>query len=263
MTILRRIAGTRCHVDSVDVSRDPQPGEKDVIRMVGAHDGLTARLVERNGFDAVWASSFEISSSHCVPDASILSMDEFLHQAINMNDSTSLPVLVDADTGYGNSLNVIQMVKKFEAAGIAGACIEDKKFPKQNSLLKDGRQQLAPIGEFVGKIMAAKNTQNSEDFMVFARVEALIAGWGNEEALKRAHAYANAGADGILIHSKSEDPAEIIKFVNKWDLDTPLVLIPTTYKLTLNEIRDLRKVKVVIFANYAVTTCAECVSAQK
>lgn len=234
--------------------------EKDIIRIVGAHDGLTAILVEKNGFDAVWASSFEISASHCVPDASILSMDEFLHQAINMNDSTNLPVIVDADTGYGNSLNVIQMIKKFEAVGISGVCIEDKEFPKQNSLLEDGRQRLASIGEFVGKIMAAKNTQRTEDFMVFARVEALIADWGHAEALKRAHAYANAGADGILIHSKSEDPGEIIKFVNEWDRDTPLILVPTTYKLTLNQIRDLKKVKVVIFANQGLRCAIKAIN---
>lgn len=226
--------------------------EKDIIRVAGAYDGLTAKLVEKNGFDAVWASSFEISSSHCVPDASILSMDEFLHQAIDMNSATNIPVIVDADTGYGNSLNVIQMVKRFEAAGIAGVCIEDKKFPKQNSLLENGRQRLASIGEFVGKIMAAKNTQASEDFMVFARVEALIAGLGKSEALKRAYAYANAGADGILIHSKSEEPNEIIEFVNEWSIDIPLILVPTTYKLTINQIKNLKKVKVVIFANYGL-----------
>ncbi|MFC2048877.1 isocitrate lyase/phosphoenolpyruvate mutase family protein [Elusimicrobiota bacterium] len=234
--------------------------EKDIVRVVGAHDGLTARLVEKNGFDAVWASSFEVSASHGVPDASILSMAEFLHQAIDMNSATKIPVIVDADTGYGNSLNVIQMVRRFEAAGIAAVCIEDKKFPKQNSLLEDGKQELASVGEFVGKIMAAKNTQSSEDFMVFARVEALIAGWGQEEALKRGRAYVNAGADAILIHSKSADPGEIIDFVNAWDMDAPLILVPTTYKLTLEQMKELKKVRIAIFANHGLRSSIKAVN---
>jgi phosphoenolpyruvate phosphomutase len=117
-----------------------------------------------------------------------------------MNDAVSIPVVSDCDVGYGNSNNVMHMVRKYEAAGIAAVCIEDKRFPKVNSYIP-GRQELAPIAEFVGKFLAAKNTQRTSDFMVIARVEALIAGWGQEEALKRAHTYAEAGADAIFIHS--------------------------------------------------------------
>jgi phosphoenolpyruvate phosphomutase len=158
-------------------------------------------------------------------------------------------VVVDVDTGYGNSTNVIHMVKKFEAAGLAAVVMEDKLFPKQNSLLDDGRQELASIPEFVGKIMAAKNAQQREDFMVFARVEALIAGWGVEEALRRARTYVDAGADGIFIHSKDKKPDEILEFVKVWDRNKPLILCPTSYKLTSNQIKRLKKVKMVIFAN--------------
>jgi phosphoenolpyruvate phosphomutase len=150
---------------------------KSIVRIVGAHNGLGAKLIEEAGFDGVWASGLEISTSFAVPDANILTMTENLAAAQAMNDATSLPIVCDCDTGFGNASNVIHMVKKFEAAGIAGVVIEDKIFPKVNSFIP-GRQELAPIEEFMGKIEAAKEAQSSPDFMVFARVEALIAGWG-------------------------------------------------------------------------------------
>lgn len=220
-----------------------------VIRLVGAHDGLGAKLVERNGFDGVWASGLEISTSYCVPDASILTMSQYLERTVEINDAVSIPVVADCDTGFGNSNNVIHMVKKYEAAGIAAVCIEDKKFPKVNSLLFKGRQELAPIAEFVGKIMAAKNAQVTKNFMVFARVEALIAGWGQEEALKRAHAYVKAGADAILIHSKTSSPQPIVNFAKAWDNSAPLIIVPTTYPtITFEQIEELG-IKVMIYAN--------------
>ncbi len=202
--------------------------EGKLIRIVGAHNGLTAKLVEKHGFEGVWASGLEISTSHAVPDANILTMTDYLEAAIDMNGATNIPVVVDADTGYGNSNNVIRMVKKFECAGIAAVCIEDKLFPKVNSFIP-GRQELTPIAEFVGKIMAGKNAQKTDDFMIFARVEALIAGWGQEEALKRARAYIGAGADGIFIHSKSKEPTEIINFIKAWNKYGPLIICPTIY----------------------------------
>jgi len=222
-----------------------------VIRIVGAHDGLGAKLVELNGFDGIWASGFEISASHAVPDANILTMTQYLEAASTMNDAVSIPVVADCDTGYGNSNNVMHMVRKYEAAGIAAVTIEDKMFPKVNSYIP-GRQELAPIAEFVGKILAAKNTQQTEDFMVIARVEALIAGWGQEEALRRAHAYAEAGANAILIHSKSSTPDEIVSFAKSWDFSAPLIIVPTAYPMiTLEEINKLG-IKMVIYANHGL-----------
>jgi phosphoenolpyruvate phosphomutase len=223
--------------------------EKDgLIRLVGAHNGLTAKLVEENGFEGVWASGFEIATSHALPDADILTMNDYLSAASDMNDATSLPVVADCDTGFGNSNNVIQMVRKYESAGVAAVCIEDKLFPKVNSYVP-GRQELAQIAEFVGKIMAAKSSQRDKDFMVFARVEALIAGWGMEEALKRAKAYADAGADAILIHSKKNTPEEIIAFAKAWNNYKPLIIVPTSYpSLTESQMKEL-KIKVVIYAN--------------
>jgi len=230
-----------------------------VIRIAGAHDGLTAKLVELSGFDGVWASGFEVSASHAVPDANILTMTQYLEAASMMNDAVSIPVVADCDTGYGNSNNIMYMVRKYEAAGIAAVTIEDKKFPKVNSYIP-GRQELAPIAEFVGKILAAKHAQESEDFMVIARVEALIAGWGQEEALRRAHAYAEADADAILIHSKSNTPEEIASFAGAWDLPTPLVIVPTSYPMiTLEEIHKLG-IKMVIYANQGLRASVKAIN---
>ncbi len=230
-----------------------------IIRIVGAHDGITAKLVELNGFDGVWASGFEVSTSYAVPDANILTMTEYLRAASVMNDAVSIPIVADCDTGYGNSNNVIYMVKKYESAGIAAVTIEDKRFPKVNSYIP-GRQELAPIAEFVGKILAAKNAQESKDFMVIARVEALIAGWGQEEALRRAHAYVEAGADAILIHSKSNTPGEIVSFAKAWDFSSPLVIVPTSYPMiTLEEIKQLG-IKMVIYANHGLRAAIKGVS---
>jgi len=222
-----------------------------VIRIAGAHDGLSAKLVECNGLDGIWASGLEISTSYAVPDANILTMSQYLERACEMNDAVEIPIITDCDTGYGNVNNVIHMVRKYEAAGIAAVCIEDKLFPKVNSYVP-GRQELASIAEFVGKIMAAKSAQMDKNFMVIARVEALIAGWGMEEALKRAINYADAGADAILIHSKADNPKEIREFCQRWDERVPLVVVPTTYPmLGLKEMGKL-SIKMVIYANHGI-----------
>lgn len=217
---------------------------------VGAGDALGAKLIEWAGFDFVWSSSLCISASFAVPDANLLSMSQYCEAARSMNEVVSIPIIADCDTGYGNANNVIFAVKKFEEAGVVGISIEDKKFPKDNSLLEGGRQELAAIEEFVGKIKAAKDYQIHDEFIVIARVEALIAGWGQIEAMKRALRYAEAGADCILIHSKSKQPDEILEFIDHWDRPTPLVLVPTNYpSLTLEAVEKLEKVKLFIYAN--------------
>ncbi len=230
-----------------------------LIRVMGAHNALSARLVEKSGFDAVWASGLEISTSYALPDANILTMTDFFNVASSMNEAVNIPVIADCDTGYGNSNNVIHLVKKYEAAEIAAVCIEDKLFPKVNSFIP-GRQELASIAEFVGKILAAKNAQNDPDFLVIARVEALIAGWGMEEALKRAHAYIDAGADAILIHSKSQTPDEIFEFVDKWNNRAPLVVVPTKYyKVTAEELQE-KRISMVIYANHGIRASIRAMS---
>jgi phosphoenolpyruvate phosphomutase len=218
---------------------------------VGAHNGLGARLIERQGFDGVWASGLEISTAHAVPDASLLTMTENLQASQAINDATRLPVICDCDTGYGNVHNVMHMVRKYEAADLAAVVIEDKRFPKVNSFIP-GRQELASLEEFCGKIAAAKSAQRDPEFMVIARIEALIAGWGIEEALRRAYAYEEAGADAIVIHSKSKTPDEIFTFAEKWKGRVPLISIPTLYYQVTAQELEKRGFQMVIYANHGL-----------
>jgi len=226
--------------------------ENPILKIAGAFDAMSAKLVELNNFDAVWAGSFAISATHALPDASILTMTEFLSAASNMADACSIPIIADCDTGFGGPSNVSHLVKKYENAGIAAICIEDKIFPKQNSLLKDGKQELLSEKDFVAKIIAAKTAKNDPNFMIIARIEALIAGHGIEEAVKRATAYEIAGADAILIHSKKNTPDEVFEFCNTWNGNIPIIAIPTTYPtVTLDELKN-NNVKMVIYANQSL-----------
>ena len=226
--------------------------QKSPLLVIGAHNGLTAKLGEEAGFDAVWASGFEISGSHAMPDANILTMAENLVIARNMNDSVAAPIIADCDNGYGNAINVMRMVEVYERAGIAAVCIEDNVFPKRCSFYDSVKRELESVEEFAGKIRAAKQTQKNPDFVVIARTEALIAGWGMEEALKRGRAYADAGADMVLIHSKAKTPDEILEFARQWDRETPLVSVPTTYNtISAPELAE-HGYKAVIFANHGL-----------
>ena len=222
---------------------------KPIVKVCGAFDTMSAKLVEFHGFDAIWAGSFAISATHAVPDASILTMTEFFDAASSMAETCKIPVIADCDTGYGGPSNVSHMVRKYENAGIAAICIEDKTFPKQNSLLKNGQNDLISEKEFVAKIIAAKEAKQNKDFTIIARVEALISGAGMNEALKRATAYEKAGADAILIHSKKKTPEEVFEFAESWKGNSPIIVIPTTYdSVSLDELIS-HKIKMVINAN--------------
>ena len=226
--------------------------ENPILKVAGAFDAMSAKLVELNNFDAVWAGSFAISATHALPDASILTMTEFLSTASSMADACSIPIIADCDTGFGGPSNVSYLVKKYENAGIAAICIEDKIFPKQNSLLKEGKQELLSEKDFVAKIIAGKSAKINPNFMIIARIEALIAGYGVKEAVKRATAYENAGADAILIHSKKNTPDEIFEFCNTWNGNVPIIAIPTTYPtVTLDELQN-NNIKMVIYANQSL-----------
>lgn len=166
---------------------------------------------------------------------------------------SSLPIVADIDTGYGNALNVIHTIREYEKAGTAAVVIEDKTFPKVTSLAADGRQELLRIEEFQGKIEAAVASRADPDFLVIARTEALIAGLGEEEALKRGMAYAEAGADMILVHSKKKDPAEIESFSRAWKGPVPLVIVPNAYpELDAKRILALGNIKMTIYGNYGI-----------
>jgi phosphoenolpyruvate phosphomutase len=227
-------------------------GRPEPVLIAGAHTGLSAKLVEEAGFDGVWASGFEISASHGVPDANILTMREALDAAEQMARVIDIPIVADCDNGYGNAINVIHTVREYERAGIAAICIEDNIFPKRCSFYAGVRRELAEPEEHAGKIKACLDTRTDDDFLIIARTEALIAGWGMEEALLRGRMYADAGADMVLIHSKSPSPAEVLEFASHWDRETPLVCVPTIYKETTAQTLGEAGFKLIIYANHGL-----------
>lgn len=224
-----------------------------LMTAMAAHNPLSARLAQDAGFGAIWGSGFELSASYAVPDANILSMGTHLEMMRAIASTVDIPLIADIDTGFGNAVNVSYVIPLYEAAGASAIVMEDKTFPKDTSLRADGRQELVRIEEFQGKIEAACAARRDPDFLIIARVEALIAGLGQEEALKRGLAYEQAGADAILIHSKQATPDQILSFVQAWTGKVPLVLVPTAYpQLTEADIAQLGKVGVVIYGNHAI-----------
>ena len=222
----------------------------EIAFLMEAHDGLSARIAQEAGFEGVWASGLTVSASFGVRDNNELSWTQVVDHVAFMAEAVDVPVLLDGDTGYGNFNNMRRLVRKLEQVGVAGVVIEDKLFPKTNSFLRSELQPLADVDEFCGKIKAGKDSQSDADFVLVARVEALIAGWGLAEALKRAEAYQAAGADAILIHSRQSSPAEIFAFLAEWNRRAPVVLVPTKYWRTPTEDFRARHVSVVIWANH-------------
>jgi len=214
-----------------------------------AHNGLSAKIVEEIGFRGIWASGLTISASLGLRDSNEASWTQVLDVLEYMADSTTLPILVDGDTGYGNFNNVRRLIRKLGDCHIAGVCIEDKLFPKTNSFIGE-RQPLADIDEFCGRIKAGKDSQTDDDFVLVARVEALISGHGMEEALRRAEAYHAAGADAILIHSKQSHAGEILSFAARWQDRCPLVIVPTMYSATPTDTFRQAGISTIIWANH-------------
>src|ERR1700761_8030716 len=223
----------------------------DLAFIMEAHSGVSAKIVEEAGFKGVWASGLSISAMLGLRDNNEASWTQVLDVLEYMADATTLPILVDGDTGYGNFNNVRRLVRKLGERGVAGVCLEDKLFPKTNSFLGE-RQLLADTAEFCGRIRAGKDAQTDPDFSIVARTEALISGHSMSEALRRAEAYHAAGADAILVHSKKKDPAEIIAFMERWDRRCPVVIVPTMYYATPTAtFRDVG-ISTVIWANHLV-----------
>ena len=220
--------------------------------LMEAHNGLSAKIAAEAGFAGIWASGLAISASLGVRDNNEVSWTQVLDVLEYMTDAVDIPILLDGDTGYGNFNNVRRLIRKLEERHVAGVCIEDKLFPKTNSFINGENQPLADMEEFCGKIKAAKDSQRTADFTVVARVEAFITGWGLPEALQRAEAYRQAGADAILIHSKREDAAEIDAFMAEWGGRHPVVIVPTTYYRTPTDHFRRLGVSVVIWANQSI-----------
>ncbi|HKX10400.1 MAG TPA: phosphonopyruvate hydrolase [Stellaceae bacterium] len=228
-------------------------GATGLVHVMATHSPLSARLAEEAGFDGLWASGFELSALYGLADVSLISMTQHLDMLRAIAQQTALPIVADIDTGFGNAINVIHAIKQYEAAGAAAVVIEDKTFPKVTSLVADGRQELLRADEFQGKIAAALATRTDPDFLIIARTEALIAGLGEAEALKRAAAYEEAGADMILVHSKKRTPDEVESFARAWKGKAPIVIVPTAYpELSKSRIKALGKIKMVIYGNHAI-----------
>jgi len=222
----------------------------DLSFLMEAHDGLSAAIAERAGFKGLWASGLSISSALGYRDANEASWTQVVDVVERMVDATDIPILVDGDSGFGNFNNARLLAKKLEQRGAAGVCLEDKGFPKMNSFVGD-RHPLADIDEFSGRLRAVKDTTGS-DFMLVARIEALIAGHGLDEALVRADAYAQAGADAILIHSRKSVADEILAFAKEWNNKLPVVIVPTKYyKTPVAAYRDAG-ISTVIWANHTM-----------
>ncbi|MEE4216650.1 MAG: phosphoenolpyruvate mutase [Xanthomonadales bacterium] len=217
-----------------------------------AHNGLAAKIVEEAGFKGIWGSGLALSAQHAVRDNNELSWTQVVETLEFMADATDIPILLDGDTGYGDFNNMRRLVRKLEQRDIGAVCIEDKLFPKTNSFIQGEKQELEDIETFCGKIQAGKDAQADDDFCIVARVEALIAGWGLGEALKRGEAYRKAGADAILIHSKKGTADEVLAFAREWGERCPLVIVPTKYYTTPTEVFREHRISLVIWANHLI-----------
>ena len=220
--------------------------------LMEAHNGLSAKIVEEAGFKGIWGSGLSISAALGVRDNNEASWTQVLDVLEFMSDATTIPILLDGDTGYGNFNNMRRLVKKLEQRDIAAVCIEDKLFPKTNSFIGGENQPLADVDEFSGKIKAAKDTQADDDFMVVARLEAFIAGWGLDEALRRADAYHKAGADAILCHSKKADSSDIDAFMKEWGTRCPVIIVPTKYYSIPTDHFRKTGISTIIWANHNI-----------
>ncbi len=222
---------------------------KDLSFLMEAHSGLSAKIAEEAGFRGIWASGLSISASLGLRDSNEASWTQVLEVLEYMADATTLPILVDGDTGHGNFNNMRRFTRKLGERGVGGVCIEDKLFPKANSFVGEA-QPLADVKEFCGRLKAGKDSQVDDDFVIVARTEALISGWPMEEALRRAYAYADAGADAILIHSKKAHAREVFEFCERFEGRAPVVIVPTMYHATPTELFRQAGVSTVIWANH-------------
>ena len=214
-----------------------------------AHNAISAEIVEEAGFKGIWGSSLTISASMGARDNNEMSWSQVLDVVEPMCNITNIPLLLDADSGYGNFNNIRYILKKMEQIDVAAVCMEDKVFPKINSFIHGEKQPLADINEFCGKIHAIKDSQRDPDFCMIARIETFIAGYGLDEALKRAEAYYNAGADALFVHSKKSTPEDIVAFMNEWKDTCPVIITPSTYFNTSSELFEDLKISIVVWAN--------------
>jgi phosphoenolpyruvate phosphomutase len=202
-----------------------------LVRAVGAHDALSALLAERHGFEAIWAGGFGISASAlALPDANVMTLTESVEALRRMVAATELPVVADGENGFGSVATTIRSCAAFAEAGASATVIEDSQFPRRSSLHEANVDQpLVPLAEQLRRLDAARRTLGEDGVVLVARTEALTTGAGMEEALERGRAYAAAGVDAVLVHSRDRSGEEVLAFAQAWREPTPLVAIPTAY----------------------------------
>jgi phosphoenolpyruvate phosphomutase len=205
-----------------------------LAQIMAAHSPLSAVLAEEAGFDGLWASGFELSALYGLPDVSLITMTQHLDVVRAIAERSSLPIVADIDTGFGNAVNVVHAIEQYERAGAAAVVIEDKTFPKVTSLVAGGRQELVRIEEFQGKLEAACAARKDKDFLIIGRTEALIAGL-------------------ILVHSKQKTADEVESFVHAWTGNAPIAIVPTSYpEMNAARIAAFGKIKMMIYGNHAI-----------
>lgn len=232
-----------------------------VVKTLEVHSGLTGIIAEktvvaRDGkldqFDAMWVSSLCDSTAKGKPDIELVDMSSRLRTIDDVMEVTTKPIILDGDTG-GLTEHFVYNVRTLERMGVSAVIIEDKTGLKKNSLFgTEVVQTQDTIENFCQKIAAGKNAQLTDEFMIIARIESLILEQGMEDALNRAFAYVEAGADGIMIHSRKKDPAEIFEFCDKFrekDKETPIVVVPTSFNSVTEEELSEHGVNIVIYAN--------------
>ena len=232
-----------------------------VVKAMEAHSGLTGLIVEKtvvehegrlDQFDAMWVSSLCDSTAKGKPDIELVDMTSRFRTIDDIMEVTTKPIIFDGDTG-GLTEHFVYTVRSLERMGVSAVIIEDKKGLKKNSLFgTEVEQTQATIEEMSAKIAAGKRAQLTDDFMIIARIESLILEQGMEDALERARAFVKAGADGIMIHSRKKDPAEIVEFCDKFraeDKETPIVVVPSSFNVITEEELASHGVNIVIYAN--------------
>ena len=234
------------------------------VKVIEAHDGLTGLIAEKtvvdhNGrldqFDGMWVSSLCDSTERGKPDIELVDMSARLRTVDDIMEVTTKPIILDGDTG-GLTEHFVYNVRTLERMGVSAVIIEDKTGLKKNSLFgTEVKQTQAPIEDFCAKISAGKKVQLTDDFMIIARIESLILERGMEDALTRAFAFRDAGADGIMIHSRKKDPAEIYEFCDRFrekDTTTPIVVVPTSFNGATEEELASHGINIVIYANQLI-----------
>ena len=223
-----------------------QPGR--LMRIGGAHDALSARLLAEAGFPAIWMSGFGLAAAQfAFPDINLVTMTESVEAARRAATASAVPLIVDADNGFGDARNVARAVREYGQAGVAGICLEDNVFPKRCSLYPGAPRELVPLPEMCDKLESARRAAEPFGMLLIGRVESLIAGLDSEDAVARANAYAEAGADAILVHGRAFAPLREIALSRR--VAKPLVLVPTLFSdVSLAEV-EACGFAAVIFAN--------------